>query len=230
MQQVKIYCCVEFVLNIHIFRNPLSPFPLKHLEILRILANVHTVLNLFKHNWYSCRVHNDLGDLGLLILIQALLTLLISVTHLPTLQHFMAFSCYVFHDHPWHWDCLYVWWYAADISDFKFILCFTSSPAFCGLVVNNPPVNAEDARNMFSNPGSGRPLGVENGNPLQYSCLENSMDRETWQVTVHGITKSWTWLSKWTHRHTYIPVFCGSYSQVYLLHTSSPLPRKTQMS
>ena len=36
-----------------------------------------------------------------------------------------------------------------------------------------------------------------NGNPLQYSCLENSIDRRTWQATVHEIAKSWTWLSNW---------------------------------
>ena len=41
-------------------------------------------------------------------------------------------------------------------------------------------------------PGSGRSPGVGNGNPLQYSCLENSMDRGAWQTTVHGVTKSWT--------------------------------------
>ena len=39
---------------------------------------------------------------------------------------------------------------------------------------------------------------VGNGNPLQYSCLENSMDREAWQVTVHGVTKSRTRLSTYT--------------------------------
>ena len=37
--------------------------------------------------------------------------------------------------------------------------------------------------------------GEGNGNPLQYSCLENSVKRETWQDTVHGVAKSWTWLS-----------------------------------
>ena len=41
-------------------------------------------------------------------------------------------------------------------------------------------------------PGSGRSPGGGNGNPLQYSCLENSMDRGTWQATVHGVVKSWT--------------------------------------
>ena len=39
------------------------------------------------------------------------------------------------------------------------------------------------------------PLEKENGNPLQYSCMENPMDRGAWQVTIHGITKSWTQLS-----------------------------------
>ena len=41
-------------------------------------------------------------------------------------------------------------------------------------------------------PGSGRSAGEENGNPLQYSFLENSIDRAVWQAAVHGITKSWT--------------------------------------
>ena len=43
-------------------------------------------------------------------------------------------------------------------------------------------------------PGSWRFPGEGNGNPLQYSCLKNSMDREDWQATVHGVAKSWTWL------------------------------------
>ena len=45
-------------------------------------------------------------------------------------------------------------------------------------------------------PGLGRSPGEENSYPLQYSCLENSMDRGAWQATVHGVTKSWTQLSK----------------------------------
>ena len=44
-------------------------------------------------------------------------------------------------------------------------------------------------------PGLGRSPGERNGYPLQYSCLENPMDRGTWLATVHGVTKSWTWLS-----------------------------------
>ena len=44
-------------------------------------------------------------------------------------------------------------------------------------------------------PGLGRSLGEGNSYPLQYSCLENSMDRGAWQATVHGVAKNWTWLS-----------------------------------
>ena len=49
-----------------------------------------------------------------------------------------------------------------------------------------------------STPGSGRSPGEGNGNPLQYSCLENSMDRGAWWATVHGVAKSWTRLSNFT--------------------------------
>ena len=60
------------------------------------------------------------------------------------------------------------------------------------LVVKNPPVNVEDARDTDSIPGLGRSLGGENGNPLQYSCLENPMDRGSRWAAVHGVTKHQT--------------------------------------
>ena len=60
------------------------------------------------------------------------------------------------------------------------------------LVVKNPPANAGGAGDMGSIPGSGRSPGEEHDNPLRYSCLENPMDRRTWQATVHGVTRSWT--------------------------------------
>ena len=59
-----------------------------------------------------------------------------------------------------------------------------------GAVVKNLPANAGDSGDMGSIPGSGRFHGEGNGNPLEYSCLGNSMDRGTWQTTVHGVTKS----------------------------------------
>ena len=57
------------------------------------------------------------------------------------------------------------------------------------LVVKNPPANAADTGAVGFIPGSRRSLRVGNGNPLQYSHLENSIDRGTWQTTVHGVTK-----------------------------------------
>ena len=58
------------------------------------------------------------------------------------------------------------------------------------LVVENPSANSGDARNVGSIPGSGRSPRVGNGNPRQYSCLENSLDRGAWWAAVHGVTKS----------------------------------------
>ena len=52
--------------------------------------------------------------------------------------------------------------------------------------------SACSARNLGSIPGSGRSPGGGYGNSLQYSCLENPADRESWWVTVHGVEKSWT--------------------------------------
>ena len=55
--------------------------------------------------------------------------------------------------------------------------------------MKNMPASAEDRRDTSSIPGLGRYLGGEHSNPLQYSCLENPMDRGAWQATVHGITE-----------------------------------------
>ena len=63
------------------------------------------------------------------------------------------------------------------------------------LVVKSLPANARDIRDLGSIPGSGRSTRGDHGNPLQYSCLENPMNREAWRDTVHRITKSWTRLS-----------------------------------
>ena len=68
-------------------------------------------------------------------------------------------------------------------------------------LVKNLPANARDVRDSSSIPGSGRFPGEGNGNPLQYSCLKNPMERGAWQATVHGVTESWTWLNIHTHTH-----------------------------
>ena len=69
------------------------------------------------------------------------------------------------------------------------------------LVVENPPASARDVRDLSSIPGSGRSPGGGHGNPLQYSRLENPMDRGAWQATVHGVAElDMAEVSEHTHR------------------------------
>ena len=63
-------------------------------------------------------------------------------------------------------------------------------------VVKNPPANAGDVRDSGSIPALGRSAGGGHGNPLQFSCLENPMDRGVWWAIVHEVTKSWTQLKQ----------------------------------
>ena len=60
---------------------------------------------------------------------------------------------------------------------------------------SNDKEAACNAGDLGSIPGSERSSGERNGSPLQYSCLENPIDREAWRATVHGVAKSWTGLS-----------------------------------
>ena len=72
-------------------------------------------------------------------------------------------------------------------------------------MVKNPPANAGDIRNEGSIPGLGRSPGEGSGNPLQYSCLENPMDRGAWQATVHKISKSRIGLKQLKEIHKCFP-------------------------
>ena len=76
-------------------------------------------------------------------------------------------------------------------------------------VVKNLPASPGDAKDMGLISELGRSPGVGNGNPLQYSCLENSMDREAWQATVHGLAKRWTRLN----RHTDLCIYADLESE-----------------
>ena len=83
-----------------------------------------------------------------------------------------------------------------------FIAFYLPLRPLVALFVRNLPSNAGDIRDTGSVPGSGRFPGGGNGSPLQYSCLENPMDRGAWRAMVHGIAKSQTWL-KWCHMVMY---------------------------
>ena len=68
-------------------------------------------------------------------------------------------------------------------------------------MVKNLPANAEDIRDMGSVPGLGRSPEGGHANPLQYSCLENSMDRGAWQVAIQSVEKSRTRLQQLSMPH-----------------------------
>ena len=72
------------------------------------------------------------------------------------------------------------------------ILHLTTGASQVVLVVKNPPANAGDIRGVGSVSGLGRSPGGGHHNPLQYSFLENPMDRGAWRATAHRVTKSWT--------------------------------------
>ena len=71
-------------------------------------------------------------------------------------------------------------------------------------MVKNLAASAGDAGGGGSIPGSGRFPGGGHGNPVQYSCLGNSMDRGAWQATEHGVTNSLTQLKQLSMHHTYL--------------------------
>ena len=76
------------------------------------------------------------------------------------------------------------------VAALKPLIIFGTRASQVAQLVKNPPANAGDTRDVGSIPGSGRSPREGNVKPLQYSCLENSMDRGAWQVTVHGVLKS----------------------------------------
>ena len=97
-------------------------------------------------------------------------------------------------------------------------------------MVKNMPANAEDMRETGI-PGSRRSPGEGHGNPLQYSCLENPMDRRAFRARVHGVTNGWTLQITHAHTHTHTHIdtdmdadLAGDCKGAYLSFTSQPLP------
>ena len=86
------------------------------------------------------------------------------------------------------------------------------------LAVKKLPANARDVRGVGSVSGSGRSPGEENGNPFQYSCLENPMDREARWHTVHRVTKSWTWLRQLSMNVRCMCVCMYEYTYIHIIY------------
>ena len=90
-------------------------------------------------------------------------------------------------------------WFSSQLTcpaDFRFTSTHNCMSYQLALVVKNSPANAGDIRDEGLILGLGKSPRGGHGNPLQYSCLENPMDRGAWWATVHRVVKSWTWL-KW---------------------------------
>ena len=94
--------------------------------------------------------------------------------------------------------------YMKYICMYTYMFCESLQGFPGGTMVKNLPANAGDATDEGLIPASWRFPGVGNGNPFQFSCLENSVDRGVWPTKVHGIVKSQTWLSDWVHTRTYM--------------------------
>ena len=123
-----------------------------------------------------------------------------------------------------------------------FCICF-SVPPFTPLGFPGSSADKESACNaedLGSIPGLGRSFGEGNGYPLQYSCLENSMERGAWQATVHGVAKSQTWLSNFFFPpHLFLPFasrvqtnisthYCLTIVMSYL--AKGPIPSRTPLA
>ena len=93
--------------------------------------------------------------------------------------HLDRASLHFLFSHPWFTPC-----------------CRSVRSSQVALAVKNPPANAGDVRDVGSIPGSRSSFGRGNVNLLQYSCLENSMDRGAWWATVQGVTQSQTQLKQ----------------------------------
>ena len=96
-------------------------------------------------------------------------------------------SCY----RQGRWNCFLMQWN------------FNGGASQAALVVKNSPANAGDIKDLGLIPWSGRSPGKGNGNPLQYSCPENPMDRGVWWAAIHGVTKSRTRLKR-LHTHGFL--------------------------
>ena len=156
----------------------------------------------------------------------------------PTSLHFHCYALGASHITS-HWPhsnsllLVFLWFPAYQINLFKkaeqirsLIKIFYLPNEFQGFpsnsAIKNPACNAGDAGSV---PGSGRTPGGENGNPLQYSFLENPMDRGTWQAKHQRVTRAGhDWVSTHTHTHNGLPAPSAQRIKFKLLISSQPLP------
>ena len=111
---------------------------------------------------------------------------------------------------------MYVYIYIYQRKKTVCIACYLPLVVFKNIYIHIfLPANAGDLTDTSSVPGWGRSPGGRNGNPLQYSCLENPTDRGAWWATVHGVAESWTWLKQLStaYIHIFMHSYCIEHSQ-----------------
>ena len=106
-------------------------------------------------------------------------------------------------DHPGLISLGWTGWISLQSKGLYYLSNVRHKASQVALVVKNLPANAGDKRDLGSIPGSGRSPGGRHSNPFQYSCLENPMDRGTWQATVHRVAVSHTWLKRLSKKRHY---------------------------
>ena len=121
----------------------------------------------------------------------------------------------------WGATFLHFWFYAHPTPPETMLIHNLRKSFPSDAVVKNLLAKAGDPRDTGLIPGWGRFPGGGNGNPLRYSCLENSMDRGAWWVTVHGATKRRTRLSAHTHTHTHTLHKIKNYSKLTISSVAS---------
>ena len=120
-------------------------------------------------------------------------------THISKLQSYMCVYIYIYtHTHTHIYTHIYVYKHTHTHTHIH------KASQVAEWLKNLPACNAGDTRDMGSITGLGRCPEGGGGNPLQYSCLENPMDRGAWRARVHTVTKSWTWqATEHTHTHKF---------------------------
>ena len=116
-------------------------------------------------------------------------------THTCTYTHSIVWICYILSIHSSVCGCLCCIYFSSITNDAVLNIVYRFSRGHIFILVAQSVKYPPPMQNPGSIPGLGGFPGEGNGNPLQYSCLENPMDRGAWQATVHGISKSQTQLS-----------------------------------
>ena len=188
--------------------------PLPRIEKSEKWIKTQILKSCFVHSKYAENLKCFLGGEGkpkgswkyfMLTWMENLGKLLISLSSTPSLLHLPRNKCLLI---SWTQSLSAV---ILEPKKIKSVTTSTSSPSICrfpnGSEGKGSPCSAGNAEGSGSIPGSGRTPGGSNGNPLQYSCLENCMDREAWRAAVHEGT-NYTWFSDWTTQQYLITQGC----------------------